>query len=317
VDDQNAATPVKSTPTISVVIPTFNGAKRIPNALSALAKQSNSDFEIVVVIDGSTDNTKEVVDKFISALVIKVIEQPNKGRAGARNTGARESSGELLVFMDDDMRPLNNWLEMHRSHHIKHQHTALVGCVKSDPKLSSTDFDRYMAYKSGEWMDVYAKVSNPMNHSNLFFTSANCSMPVSLFNRIKGFDESLCDAEDFELGHRILQHNIAVYFDSNCLAWHDDFPDLKKYIQRQRQYRSAWFNLIKVKPEIMEKNTRFIPVPPKGFKGFFFRIFGHSGWIHVANSRLFILFLPQILRFKLYDYIIVSLGKFNMHINID
>jgi len=315
--DQNAATQVKGTPTISVIIPTFNGAERIPNALSALTLQEHSDFQVIVVIDGSTDHTLPAVESFKNKLNICILEQNNRGRAGARNAGAGRSTAQLLVFLDDDMRPEPNWLSEHIRHHIQHPETAMVGIQQSDPKLAQTDFHMFLAVRSGQWMANCPEAGTAMTSNNWFFTSANCSLPRSIFHQVNGFDEALRDTEDFDLGNRLLKSEIPVFFNPHCVAWHDDFPDLKKYIQRQRQYRNAWFKLIELKPEILENNLRFSPKTPAGLKGIFFKLFAHPCWIRVEDVRIFKMFLPQKLRFKVYDYIVASLGRFNMHIKIE
>lgn len=84
---------------VSIIIPTFNEEQNISTCLESLLNQSYKDFEIIVVDDGSTDQTKEIV-KTLSA---KLITQSHLGPAKARNLGAKESKGDILVFMDADM----------------------------------------------------------------------------------------------------------------------------------------------------------------------------------------------------------------------
>ncbi len=87
----------------SVIIPTFNGEKRIAGCLESLQKQTSTrKFEIVVVNDGSTDNTAEVVERFPT---VRLISQANAGPATARNRGARETLADVILFTDDDCEP--------------------------------------------------------------------------------------------------------------------------------------------------------------------------------------------------------------------
>src|SRR6185369_7237614 len=93
----------------SVIIPTYNGAKKIAVTLDALCKQTAEDFETIVVIDGSTDNTLEVAQQFSSKLQeLRIIQRPNGGRAVARNTGAAEAKTGVLIFFDDDVEVPEN-----------------------------------------------------------------------------------------------------------------------------------------------------------------------------------------------------------------
>lgn len=88
-------------PKVSVIIPTYNRAKYLAVAIQSILGQTYSNFEIIIVDDGSTDNTREVVDNFNDSR-IKYIYQENQWAAAARNNGIRASSGEYLTFLDSD-----------------------------------------------------------------------------------------------------------------------------------------------------------------------------------------------------------------------
>jgi len=95
-------------PSVSIIIPTFNGASRIGNCLDALLKQTAGlDTEILVVNDGSTDNTVEIVGRYPS---VRLTSQSNAGPAAARNRGALEARGPIILFTDDDCVPMPDWL---------------------------------------------------------------------------------------------------------------------------------------------------------------------------------------------------------------
>jgi glycosyltransferase involved in cell wall biosynthesis len=83
-----------------VIIAVYNGAATIDRALRSVFAQTFADFEIVVINDGSTDETASVLSRHGDR--IRVITQPNRGLSGARNAGARASAGEYLAFLDDD-----------------------------------------------------------------------------------------------------------------------------------------------------------------------------------------------------------------------
>lgn len=86
---------------VSVIIPTYNRAHLIAEAIQSVLDQTFTDFEIIVVDDGSTDNTKDVVDRFTDPR-IRYIYQENQWAAIARNTGIEATSGEYLTFLDSD-----------------------------------------------------------------------------------------------------------------------------------------------------------------------------------------------------------------------
>ena len=80
-------------PLVSVIIPTYNREKIIPKAIDSVFAQTYQDFEIIVLDDGSQDNTKAVVEAY--GPKVKYFHQENKGIAGARNAGMQQAEGEL------------------------------------------------------------------------------------------------------------------------------------------------------------------------------------------------------------------------------
>lgn len=89
-------------PTISVIVPTYNQAKYIDETINSILNQTYQDFEIIIVNDGSTDNTLEVLEKYKSDNRIRVITQANKKLPGALNTGLKNCSGEFITWISSD-----------------------------------------------------------------------------------------------------------------------------------------------------------------------------------------------------------------------
>jgi glycosyltransferase involved in cell wall biosynthesis len=98
---------------VSVVIPCYNQARFLGEAIESVLSQSYRAFEVVVVDDGSTDNTSEVVARYAGADAgVRLIRQENRGLAGARNRGLAEAEGEYVVFLDSDDRLLPDALQV-------------------------------------------------------------------------------------------------------------------------------------------------------------------------------------------------------------
>jgi len=98
-----------SSPSVSVVVPSFNSAHFLPEALDSVLHQTRPADEIVVVDDGSTDDCRQVVEDFGSR--VRYVRQENQGLAGARNTGVRNTDGELIGLLDADDRWAPDYLE--------------------------------------------------------------------------------------------------------------------------------------------------------------------------------------------------------------
>ena len=96
---------------ISIVIPTYNGGMKIIDCINSLLKQNYSNYEIIVVNDGSTDDTLNILkSNFGSNKKIKIYSQNNGGPAKARNLGIKKSSGIIIGFTDDDCIPQGGWI---------------------------------------------------------------------------------------------------------------------------------------------------------------------------------------------------------------
>lgn len=112
---QASATPQRpvSLPLVSVIVPVYNGAAFIHSALASITAQSYANLELLVVDDGSTDNTRAVVTKGFPAL--QYLYQANRGPAAARNLGLHHATGDFIAFLDAD----DLWPRGRLSHHLQ------------------------------------------------------------------------------------------------------------------------------------------------------------------------------------------------------
>src|SRR5438309_8094482 len=94
-------------PEVSVIIPTYRRRESVARTLRALAQQNvpAEQYEVIVVIDGSEDGTREMLAEFHAPYPLQALWQTNRGRAAAINTGIRSAGGKVLVLLDDDMEP--------------------------------------------------------------------------------------------------------------------------------------------------------------------------------------------------------------------
>lgn len=287
---------------ISIVLPTYNGEKKILTLLKALKAQINHDFEVIIMIDGSTDETNKLAAAFEAPFPILIFSQPNQGRAVVRNSGAEKASGDLLVFFDDDMEPSPESVQNHFQFHQNH-FGLLCGNPIEVEDTSQTDIQNYKASLSKKWMDKYPAGFTQMSFENLFFTAGTFSVLKSTFMALGGFDSRLTDAEDHDLAYRALEKKIPVYFDKDNLSVHHDRITCLSYIKRIRQYSRAHLTLASLHPNRIRLRTTGQSLVRKPF----YFLFSFPFWIQLVD-REHLKFLPKNLRYKLYDWIIFSLG---------
>lgn len=180
---------------LSVVICSYNRAKYIVNAIKSLYNQTidKSLFEVFVVDNNSTDNTKQVCQQFIestSDFNITYVEEKRQGATFARNTGAMLAKGEYLVFMDDDAEANNDFLEKILLFLKKHPQADGVGgriiplYIPSEPKWMSY----YVSSLVGNF-DYSTSVKEFAPEK--FPLESNMITPKKLFDEVGGFDENL------------------------------------------------------------------------------------------------------------------------------
>ena len=169
-------------PTVSVIVPAYNTARFIEGAIDSVLAQSYTDFELLVVNDGSTDDTLARCERY-SDPRIGIVKQDNRGLAGARNSGIREACGEYLAFLDADDLWRNDKLERHVEHLEQRPEIGVSYCVS---QFMAENGQRLSLYQSPKLDGLSAKdilCRNPVG---------NGSAPVirrAVFDAIRTIDD--------------------------------------------------------------------------------------------------------------------------------
>lgn len=236
---------------VSILIATYNGEKKIAHLLDSLFKQSYKNFELIIIIDGSTDNTHAILKNYPHfkdcMTIINKIE--NNGRPYCLDMAADQAKGDLLIFFDDDMLPEIDCVEQHVKFHSKQSSKCiLVGNGYRPEKEGKNIFDEFLLDSENVW-----RATHPANFQisidKFVTTTCNLSMSKSIFKGLNGFDKRLYDLEDVDITIRALRDKIPVYYNSNIKAWHNDFPTLKLYVKRLNQYHQGKIKLLSIHPE--------------------------------------------------------------------
>ena len=297
--------------TVSIIIPTYNGANKICNILQSLENQSTAPNEIIVVVDGSTDNTMDVLSNTIFNLPqLKIIEQENRGRAAVRNRGASIATSEVLIFLDDDMIAHSNLIEEHITFHKTYLSSICVGVLIPNKSIANTDYGRYRVWLNDQWNKQLNPEEDIVLLSYPYICAANFSLNKIQFIAIGSFDERLNDAEDYDLAVRFEKEKTKIYLNKKCVVVNNDTDAIlncTNTIKRQRQYRYFHQKLIKLKPEIHKGGIREIILPNK-LKIFVYKTFFCTKWMIEAVNNERLLFLPKRIRYKIYDAVITANG---------
>jgi len=189
-------------PKVSVIIPTYNRAAYLAEALNSVLSQTYKDFELIVIDDGSTDNTKEIVKKFSGE--IRYFYQKNQGVSAARNVGIINSNGEFVSFLDSDDLWEKKKLERQIDFFDKNK----------EAKVCYTDEVWIRKGKRVNQMKKHAKYSGDVFKKSLplcIISASSVMIKREVLNIVGLFDESLLVCEDYDLWLRISK-DFPVYF---------------------------------------------------------------------------------------------------------
>ena len=194
-------------PTVSVIIPSYNRAHLLGKAIQSILNQTYQDFEIIVVDDGSKDNTEEVVRGFNDKRIRYIWHEVNKGGSAARNTGIKAARGEYIAFQDSDDEWLSQKLEKQMK--VFEKVSPKVGVVYTGYWRLKGDKKTYIpsskvSQKEGDIHKILLEVN--------FVTTQAVVVKTECFERAGMFEEELRRLEDWELWIRI-----SKYYHFKCI----------------------------------------------------------------------------------------------------
>lgn len=224
----------KATPKISVIIPAYNCAKYISEALYSLQAQSISEWEAIVIDDGSTDNTADIVLKIATQDPrICLFRQQASGKPSlARNAGLKKATGDFICFLDADDYYAPNKFERCLSVITTHPETGLIfhdiNYVNENREILPNSYlDRCNFRTNAEKILVFTKPNEYHCDSRLYFfistSNASTILPSSVFMRRKNnifFSDELLVGEDLDLWLRLLSENMLFIFVDEILAYY-------------------------------------------------------------------------------------------------
>ncbi len=209
--------------TISIIIPAFDAIATIGECLAALVAQLPPDAEIIVVDDGSRDVTRAMVARFPARL----ITQARRGPAAARNLGAREARGEMLLFTDADCVPAPNWIEEITRPFGNETIAGVKGTYRTRQREWTARFVQ---------AEYDAKYDLMRDHARIDFVDTySAAYRRAIFLANEGFDEGFprASGEDIEFSYRLAQRGYRLVFAPNAVVYHRHPARPGDYVRRK------------------------------------------------------------------------------------
>jgi glycosyltransferase involved in cell wall biosynthesis len=213
-----------STPTISVIIPTFNSAALVTAAVDSALAQTAPATEILVIDDGSTDNTRERLSLYGNR--IRYLHQPNRGVAAARNLGLKEATGEFIAFLDADDVWHPRKLERQIAAIAANPDISLLATTTSNwPNDSPVDPPAARAVHRMTWQKLAVK-----NH----LVTSSIIVRRAALAQVGDFDTALHGPEDHDLWLRIAETAAVAILDAPLTGYRDTPGSLSRQPQTMR-----------------------------------------------------------------------------------
>ena len=233
----------------SVIIPTFNRRHTLLRTVQSVLEQNYalSDYEIIIVVDGGTDDTEDALRKFDTDSRLRVLVQENRGLPGARNSGFRIAIGGLLIFLDDDMICTREWLRAHVAAHQSGDETVGLGAIyipeDHPPSLAAEMFARG---QGAEFLFQRDFPEKPWPANGWSF--ANTSISRRLLEQMGGFDERFRMREDCELGTRLLKAGLHQKFVADAVTYQRCDKSAEQLVRDSQDFAEYDFLFFKKHP---------------------------------------------------------------------
>ena len=193
-------------PLVSVIMPAYNAQKFITEAIQSVLSQTYRNFELVVVDDGSTDGTKDIVFSFKDER-IKYFYHENSGLAATHNTGIRNSKGLFLVKLDSDDMMTADFIAAHLAEFEKHPDVDLVYC---DDCLIEENSNPIRVIERPKYTDRRLLIRD-LFHCGFPVVPFRTCIRRSVFDKIGFFDEELLVGEDYDMMRRFVKHGLKIH----------------------------------------------------------------------------------------------------------
>lgn len=217
-------------PKVSVVVCTYNGSRTIRSCLEGVTKLEYPNYEVIVVDDGSTDGTADIVRQFESVRLIRTV---NRGLSHARNVGMEASAGEIVAYTDDDAFPDPHWLSYLVSTLLKTDHAGIGG-----PNIAPPD--------DGLVADCVAHAPGGPTHVLLtdqvaeHIPGCNMAFRKDRLKAINGFDPQFRIAgDDVDLCWRLQEQDWTLGYCPAAMVWHRRRNSVRAYWRQQLNYGKA------------------------------------------------------------------------------
>ncbi|MFC4666254.1 glycosyltransferase [Falsiporphyromonas endometrii] len=226
---------------LSLIIPVYNRPQEVEDLLRSLTRQTNKDFEVIIIEDGSAITCLDQVNKYQHDMTIQYKVIPNSGPSKARNTGAKLANGDYLIVLDSDVILPEQYIEeVYKG--IDTTHSDAFG----GPDAASNDFtpiQKAINYSMTGFFTTGGIRGGKKKLDKFYPRSFNLGCKRDVFDKLNGFSEDMRFGEDIDFSLRLFEMGCKVSLFPNAYVFHKRRVDFKKFFKQVHNSGIARVNL--------------------------------------------------------------------------
>lgn len=227
-------------PFITFVVPVYNRPQEIDELLESFIHQQNKDFEIIIVEDGSTLNAQDIVEHWSKQLQVHYLWQENTGPGPARNTGAREATGEWVIFLDSDCLLPADYTKIVASALSEATFDCFGGPDRAHEDFNNTQ--KAIGHAMSSFLTTGGIRGGREKMDKFYPRSFNLGVRTNVFLKVKGFSE-MRFGEDLDFSMRLIESGYTTTLLSDAWVWHKRRNNFRSFFKQVFNSGIARINL--------------------------------------------------------------------------
>jgi glycosyltransferase involved in cell wall biosynthesis len=232
----------------SIIVPVYNRPEEVDELLNSLAEQSRTNFELVLIEDGSSKPCNEVADKYHGRLNIKYVPKSNTGRSDSRNVGIKNASGKYFIFFDSDCIIPPMYFETLEKE-LKNNYTDCFG-GPDNAHESFSDMQKAINYAMTSFWTTGGIRGGKINMEKFVPRTFNMGFSREVYDAVGGFKNMF--GEDIDLSMRIREAGFSTKLYRDVFVYHKRRVNLKKFYKQVNIFGIARINLYRLYPHSLK-----------------------------------------------------------------
>lgn len=233
----------------SLIIPVYNRPDEVDELLESLTTQTFTDFEVIVVEDGSARPCRDVVEKYTGRMAVRYFMKPNSGPGQTRNYGAERAEGEFLIVLDSDCILPPGYLQAVEDELLREPANAFGG--PDHAHESFTNVQKAINYAMTSFFTTGGIRGGKKKMDKFYPRSFNMGIRRDVYNALGGFSK-MRFGEDIDFSIRIFKNGYRCRLFPGAWVWHKRRTDMKKFFKQVYNFGIARINLYKKYPESLK-----------------------------------------------------------------